>query len=155
MDIIFVTKDANDGNITQGYGVEFEFNKYSQDSHNNRKMIGWMLGYVEKIQDITQVDFSSFQCIIFRCRWWDTFYMTNVKEYRDIGLICINSRKMWDESKEPYVFPKHCNQVLFYLDVLDRDWWFILIHNSISKHIFETNAFMPSGEHNQGDDNKE
>jgi hypothetical protein len=22
-------------------------------------------------------------------------------------MICINSKKMWDEAKEPYVFPKH------------------------------------------------
>ena len=65
-----------------------------------------MLGYVGKIQDIIQMDFSYFQYVIFRCRWWDTFDKNNVKEYRDSGLICINSRKTWDESKEPYVFPK-------------------------------------------------
>ena len=59
------------------------------------------------------MDFSSFQCVIFRCKWWDTFDRNNVKEDRDSRLICINSRKMWDEAKEPYVFPKHCNQVFF------------------------------------------
>ena len=60
-----------------------------------------------------EVDFSSFQCVIFRCKWWDTFDWNNVKEDRDSRLICINSRKMWDEVKEPYVFPKRCNQDFF------------------------------------------
>jgi hypothetical protein len=41
------------------------------------------------------------------------------------------------ESKEPYVFQKHCNQVFFYPDVLDGDWWFVLRHDPRSKHIFE------------------
>ena len=49
---------------------------------------------------------------------WDTLYQNNVKEYRGIGLICINSKKMWNEKKEPYVHPKHYNQVLFNLDAL-------------------------------------
>ena len=99
-----------------------------------------------------QVDLSSFQCVIFRCRWWDTFGNNNVEEDCDSGLICIKSRNMWDESKELYVLPKHCNQVFFYPDVLDRDWWFILRHNCRSKHIFENNgAIMPREEDNQGD----
>ena len=63
---------------------------------------------------------------------------------------------MWDESKEPYVFSKHNNQVFFYLDVLDRDRWFILIHDPRSKHVFENNSvIMPTKEDNEGDGNKE
>ena len=96
-----------------------------------------------------QVDFSSFQCVIFCCKWWDTFDRRNVKEDRDSGIICVNSKKMWVETKEPYVFPKHCNQVFFNLDVLDGDWWFVLIHDPRSKHIFENKNFiMPSEEGN-------
>ena len=52
------------------------------------------------------------------------------------------SIKMWDEAKEPYVLPKHCNQVFFYPDVLDRDWWFRLTHDPRSKHIFEKNSVI-------------
>ena len=87
----------------------------------------------------------------------DTFDRNNVKEYHDSRLICINSRKMWDEAKEPYVFPIHCNQVFFNPDVLDRYWWFILIHDPRSKHIFENNSvIMPSElEDNEGDENRE
>jgi hypothetical protein len=97
------TEDADDGHMPQAYAVEVEFDQF------------------RKIQEIIRVEFSSFQCVIFRCKWWDTFDRNNVKEYRDSELICINSRKIWDEAKEPYVFPKHCNQVFFYPYVLDRD----------------------------------
>jgi hypothetical protein len=48
------------------------------------------------------------------------------------------------------------NQVFFYPDVLDRNSWFVLRHNPISKHIFENNnVIMLSEEDNEGDDNKE
>ena len=71
-------------------------------------------------------------------------------------MICIKSKKMWVETKEPYVFQKHCNQVFFYLDVLDGDWWFVSRHDSIYKHPFvNNNVIMPSKEDNQGDGNEE
>ena len=72
-----------------------------------------MLGYVGKVQEIIEVDFYSFQCVIFRCKWWDTFDRNNIKEYHDSWSISINSRKIWHESREPYVFPKHYNQLFF------------------------------------------
>ena len=97
-----------------------------------------MLGYVRKIQNIIQAEFSSFQCVIFRFKWWETFDKNNVKEDHDSRLICINSRNMFDESKDPYVFPKQCNQVLFYPNVLDRDWWFILRHDPRSNMFLKT-----------------
>jgi hypothetical protein len=62
---------------------------------------------------------------------------------------------MWDEANEPYVFPKHYNQVFVYPNVLDRDWWFVLRHNPSSKHIFENNFIMPSEEANQANENRE
>ena len=46
-----------------------------------------MLGYVKKIQEIIQVDFSSFQRIILRWKWWDTFDRNNVNEDRDFLII--------------------------------------------------------------------
>ena len=63
---------------------------------------------------------------------------------------------MWVETKEPYIFPKHHNQVLFYLNVLDGDLWFVLRHYPRSKHLFENkNVIIPSEEDNQGDGNEE
>ena len=117
----FLIEDANDGHMTQDYGVEVNFNQSSRSSHRNQNTIQRKLGYIGKIQENIRVDFSSFQCVIFRCKWWDTFDRKNVKEYRDSGLICIIPKKVWVETKEPYVFPKHCNQVFFNPHVLDGD----------------------------------
>jgi hypothetical protein len=61
---------------------------------------------------------------------------------------------MWVESKEPYVFPKHCKQMFFYPYVLDGDWCFIIRDDPRYKHIFENNnGTIPSEEDNQGDGN--
>ena len=44
----------------------------------------------------------------------------------------------------------------WFFNVLDRDWWFVLKHDPISKHIFENNNVIMQGEQdNQGDDNGE
>ena len=45
----FCTEDADDGHVTQDYGVEVEFDQSSRCSHHDLNMIGWMLGYVIKI----------------------------------------------------------------------------------------------------------
>ena len=109
----FRTEDVDDGHVTQDYGVEVEFDQSSRASQCAQNLIRGKLGYVGKIQEIIQVDLSSFQCVIFRCKWWDTFDWKNVKKDRDSGMICTNSKKMWDEAKEIYVFSKQCNQVFF------------------------------------------
>lgn len=148
----FRIENLNDGHMTQDYGLEVKFNQSSRYSHRDQNLVRGMLGYVEKIQEIIEEDFSSFQCVIFRFKWWDVFDRNNVKEYHYSRMICINSRKMWDEAKEPYVLSKHCNKVFFYWDVLDRNWWFVLRHDPRSKHIFYNNSvIMPSKlEDNEG-----
>ena len=93
----FHTKEDDYGHLTQDCGVEVNFDHSRCDSNRDRNMIRGKLFYVGKIQEIIQVDFSYFQCLIFRCGWWDASNMNNVKEDRDSVLICINSRKMWDE----------------------------------------------------------
>ena len=90
----FRIEDVDDGHMTQDCRVEVEFNQFSHVSHRDQNLIRGTLGYVRKIQEIIEVEFSSFQCVISRCKWWDTFDQNNVKEDRDTGLICINSRKM-------------------------------------------------------------
>ena len=60
------------------------------------------------------------------------------------------------ETRKPYVFPKHYNQVFFYLDVSDWNWWFVVRRDLRSKHIVDNNnVVMPSDEDNQGDGNEE
>ena len=132
----FYMKDSDDGCMTQDCGVEVELDQYSRTSHRDQNLMQGTLGYIGKIQEIIHVDFYLLQCLIFRFKWWDTFDWNNAKEDHDSGMISINSRKMWHEVREPYVFPKHCNQVIFFSDVSDRDWWFVLRHNPRSKHVF-------------------
>jgi hypothetical protein len=62
----FHTEDVNDGHMTQDCGVEVEFEKSSCSSHHDQNTIHRKLGYIENIQEIIQVDFSSFQSVIFR-----------------------------------------------------------------------------------------
>ena len=64
----FRIENADDGHMTQDCGVEFEINQSSQASHHDQNLVREMLGYVGKIQDIIEVNFSSFQCVIFRCK---------------------------------------------------------------------------------------
>ena len=59
--------------MPQDCGVEVEFDQSSCASHRDKNLIRGTLGYVGKIQEIIQVDFSSFQYDIFTCKWWDTF----------------------------------------------------------------------------------
>lgn len=105
----FPTKDVDDGCMAQEYGVEVEFNQSSHASHCDKNLVQRTLGYVRNIQEIIQVDLPLFQCVPFRCKWWDTFDHNNVKEDHDSGLISINARNIWHEAREPYVFPKQYN----------------------------------------------
>ena len=66
------------------------------------------------MQEIVKVYFSSFQHVIVRWNWWDTLDKNNVKGYHDSGILCINSKNMLVEMKDPYIFPKHYNQVFFF-----------------------------------------
>jgi hypothetical protein len=117
----FQTQYGDDGHITQDFKLEVEFDQSSCSSHRDQHLIEEKLGYIRNIQEIMQVNLLSFKCVIFCFKWWDTLDWINVKEDHDSGIICINSKKMWVETKEPYVFTKHCNRVFFYPDVLDGD----------------------------------
>jgi hypothetical protein len=61
----FKIKYVDDGNITQDCGVEVDFNQSSHASHHYQNLIERKLDYIVKIQEIMQVDFSTFQCIIY------------------------------------------------------------------------------------------
>jgi hypothetical protein len=88
----FLTNYVDDGHITQYCGVEVVFDQSNHTSHHVENLIEGTLCYIGKIQEIMQVDFSSFQCVIFCCKWWDTFDRRNAREYCDSGLICISSK---------------------------------------------------------------
>ena len=68
----FHTEDVDDGHMTQDCGVEVEFDQSSCSSNNDENLIEGKLGYIDKIEEIMQVDLSSFQYVIFKCKWWDS-----------------------------------------------------------------------------------
>jgi hypothetical protein len=61
----FFIKYVDEGHFTQYYGQEVDFYQSSHASHCDETLIEGKLGYIGKIQDIMQVDFSSFQCVFF------------------------------------------------------------------------------------------
>jgi hypothetical protein len=69
----FRIKYVDEGHIRKYCGVEVEFDQSSRDSHHDENLIEGKIGDIGKIQEIMQVDFSSFQCVIFCCQWWHTF----------------------------------------------------------------------------------
>ena len=79
--------------MTQNCGVEVEFDQSSCSSQRDENLIEGKLGYVGKIQDIMQVDFTYFQCVIFNCKWWDTFDQNNVKVVHDSGIYILTPKK--------------------------------------------------------------
>lgn len=89
----FHTKDIDDGNMIQDCGVKDDFDQSSHARHHDQTLIEGKLGYNGNIQEIMQVDISSFQCVIFCHKWWDTFDTSNVNEYHNSEIICINSKK--------------------------------------------------------------
>ena len=109
----FHIENVDDGHMTEDCAVEVEFDLSIRSRHCYQNLLRGKLGYVRKIQEIIEVDFSSFQCVIFRCKRWDNFDQNNVKEYCYSRLICINSKKMWNEAKEPYVFPNTATMCFF------------------------------------------
>jgi hypothetical protein len=69
----FCTKYVDEGHIVQYCGMEVEFDQSSLSIRCDENMIKGKLGYIGNIQEIMHVDLSSFQCVIFCCKWWDTF----------------------------------------------------------------------------------
>jgi hypothetical protein len=75
-------------------------------------MIEVNLQYVGKIQEITELDYHSFKCCIFKCRWYESFDRTRRHDNHS-ALFSIDSSRFLPEDKEPYVLPIHCERVFF------------------------------------------
>jgi hypothetical protein len=59
----FRTNDADDGCVTLDHGLEVEFEKSSHSNDPDQNLIERKLGYIRKIQEIMQVEFSSFNVL--------------------------------------------------------------------------------------------
>lgn len=90
--------------------IMVDFNQSSRASSKYKNIIEGNLQYVGKIQEIIELDYRSFKCCIFKCRWYEAFERTRRHDTQS-GLFSIDSSRFLPEDKEPYVLPIHCEQV--------------------------------------------
>ena len=93
-------------------GVMVDFKQSSRASSKDKNIVEGNLQYVGKIQEIIELDYRSFKCCIFKCKWYEAFERTRRHDTHS-GLFSIDSSKYLLEDKEPYVLPIHCEQVFF------------------------------------------
>jgi hypothetical protein len=113
----FHTEDVDDGHMTQECRVKFDFNEYSHVIHRDQNIIHQKIGYIRNIQEIIRVDFSSFQCVSFRCKWWDTFDRNNVKEDCDSGMIYVSSLKICGTNLRSLMFSQNTATKCFFTQI--------------------------------------
>jgi hypothetical protein len=92
------------------YGIMVDFKKFSRPSSKDKNIIEGNLQYVGKIQEIIELDYRSFKCCIFKCRWYEAFEWTQRHDTYS-GLLSIDSLRFLPKDKEPYILPIHCEQV--------------------------------------------
>jgi len=93
-------------------GVMVDFKQSSRASSKDKNIVEGNLQYVGKIQEIIELDYRSFKCCIFKCKWYEAFERTRRHDTHS-GLFSIDSSKYLLEDKDPYVLPIHCEQVFF------------------------------------------
>ena len=96
-------------------GIMVDFKQSSRASSKDKNIIEGNLQYVGKIQEIIELDYRSFKCCIFKCRWYEAFERTRRHDSHS-GLFSIDSSRLLPEDKEPYVLPIHCEQVFLKLN---------------------------------------
>jgi hypothetical protein len=88
-------------------GIMVDFKQSSLANSKDKNIIEGNLHYVGKIQEIIELDYCSFKCCIFKCRWYEAFDRTRRHDTHS-GLFSTNSSRFLPEDKEPYVLPIHC-----------------------------------------------
>ena len=96
-----------------GCGVMVDFKKSSWAILKDKNIIEGNLQYVGKIQEIIELDYRSFKCNIFKCRWYEAFE-TMQRHDTHSGLFSIDSLRYLPEDKDPYVLPIHCEEVVLF-----------------------------------------
>jgi len=112
--------------VTFDYGVMVNFHQAIHECKIDKNLIEGTLQHVGKIQQIIQLDYRSFQCVVFICKWFDTLDRRTILHDDNSEYYLINYIKYLAEDKEPYVLPQHCSQVCFYLYVEDETMQFVI-----------------------------
>ena len=84
-------------------GVMADFDQESHASLRDINLIQGKLKYVGKIQEIIQYDYRSFQCVIFKCKWFDTLNRRTILYDRPSDYFAINYTCILPNNKEPYI----------------------------------------------------
>jgi hypothetical protein len=87
-----------------------DFKKSSRASSKDKNIVEGNLQYVGKIQEIIELDYLSFKCFIFKCRWYEAFERTR-RHGTHSGLFSIDSSRFLLKDKEPYALPIQCEKV--------------------------------------------
>jgi len=92
------------------YGVMVDFDQASHASTKDTNLIEGKIQYVGQIQEILQLNFRSFKCVVFKCKWFEGHVNRRIILH-DIpsGYYAINSTQYLPQDKDPYVLPQHCS----------------------------------------------
>ncbi|MCO5560912.1 hypothetical protein L7F22_014532 [Adiantum nelumboides] len=111
---------------------------FDQDASNTSN-IEVRLDYYGLIQDILEVNYRRFSHFILDVRWFKVIKRErNATVRRDqSGLYAIDSKAIWRDKNDTFVFPHQCEQVVFYPTRSNPRWWYVIQTAPRSRHIFD------------------
>lgn len=120
-------------------GVRANFVQESRASARDDNAEIGMLDYFGTIQDIIKVVFRSFEMFIFDVKWFKVILEgSHASVRRDkSGLLQVDSTKVWTDSRDTFVRPEHCEQVIFKQDPKEPRWLYVVQVAPRSKPICE------------------
>ncbi|MCO5594101.1 hypothetical protein L7F22_048122 [Adiantum nelumboides] len=111
---------------------------FDQDASNTSN-IEVRLDYYGLIQDILEVNYRRFSHFILDVRWFKVIKRgRNATVPRDqSGLYAIDSKAIWRDKNDTFVFPHQCEQIVFYPTRSNPRWWYVIQTAPCSRHIFD------------------
>ena len=71
--------------------------------------------YFGHLKEIINVDYRSFNMLLFDVQWFKVIMEgSNATVRRDVsGFLKVDSTKLWNDLRDTFVLPEHCEQVRF------------------------------------------
>jgi len=89
----FIIKNYDHNRVTFYYVVMVDFDQASRASTKDKNLIEGTLQYVEKIQQIIQLNYWSFQYVVFICKYFYTHNSRKILHDDNNEYFAINSTK--------------------------------------------------------------
>ena len=99
----FRIENNDDKRVIFDYGVMANFDQGSHASLRDTNLIQGTLKYVGKIQEIIQLDYRSLQCVILKCKWFETLDRRTILHDRLSDYFAIDFTCILLDNKEPYI----------------------------------------------------